>query len=156
MQTQDTNICLASADIGYQTLDQISATTFSQTHFLENYHRKGIPVVIKRLGNVDPPWNLDYLCSQIGSYYFPLRCYGRDRYQQSKRTWTTIGSGVPLQSRSFSEFAQMIRSGEAYENDIYIGRCALSQTPLAKVDIQLAYITTQWIAFLCNYMGKSM
>ncbi len=131
MQIQDMNSRLAAVDASCCPLAQILATTLFPNQFFEHYQRKGVPVVVKGLVPLDPPWSLEYLCQQLGSHYFPLRCYGRDRYQHDKRTWTTIGSGVPLQSRSFSDFADMIRSGEAEEKDIYLGRCPLNKTPLA-------------------------
>jgi hypothetical protein len=114
-----------------RSICRVPASTITASTFGEHYQKKGTPVVITGLVDAEPVWDLDYLCQTLGNHYFPLRHYGRDRYQQDKRQWTSIGSGVFVQSLRFVDYADMIRSGEAREQDIYLGRCSLSETPLA-------------------------
>jgi hypothetical protein len=35
----------------------------------------------------------------------PVRQYGRDRYQQDKRAWADMGSGVALKNLAFKNLA---------------------------------------------------
>lgn len=79
-------------------------------------------------------WNLAYLLEQLGSRAFVLRYYGRDRYQQDKRQWKDVGSGAPPQTKSFQEYADLLQSGEAYEQDIYLAKCPLHNTPLMQTE----------------------
>lgn len=131
MQIQDSISKLKPSYSVCRAIHQVQASNFSTRQFLDQYRRTGVPLVVSGLVNLEPAWDLDYLTQVIGEQSFPLRCYGRDRYEQDKRNWTSLGSGVSLQSQSFSKYAEMLKSGEASENDIYLGRCSLNQTPLA-------------------------
>jgi lysine-specific demethylase 8/hypoxia-inducible factor 1-alpha inhibitor (HIF hydroxylase) len=75
-------------------------------------------------------WTLDYLENLLGDQSFLLRRYGVERYQQDKRTWTSIGSGVPPETQSFAAYADLLRSREAHEQDIYLAKCSIEDTPL--------------------------
>lgn len=113
----------------YLTIDRIEAEFLTESVFFEKYQKKGIPVVIQGLlGKVD--WNLDYLCQKLENAEFPVRYYGKERYKQDKREWNSIGSGVESKTLRFTEYAELLRNGEAKENDIYLARCALINTPL--------------------------
>ncbi|MGG6293098.1 cupin-like domain-containing protein [Leptolyngbya sp. AN02str] len=103
--------------------------------FLQTYVIPGRPVVISGLLDGEPNWDLDFLIQHLGDRTFPVRKYGRDRYQQDKRDWQDMGSGVALRSMPFAEYADLIRSGEAYEQDLYLGRCGLGGTPLADAPV---------------------
>ncbi|MCU0570211.1 MAG: cupin-like domain-containing protein [Oculatellaceae cyanobacterium Prado106] len=105
-----------------------------QQLFFEGYQREGIPVVIAGLlGNMN--WNLEYLSQTLKDVEFPVRFYGRERYEQDKREWKSIGSGVAVRTLTFCQYAELLRSGEAAAKDIYLARCALVNTPLATVPI---------------------
>jgi lysine-specific demethylase 8/hypoxia-inducible factor 1-alpha inhibitor (HIF hydroxylase) len=110
---------------------KIDGITLTPKIFAENYQKDGIPVVITGLLDSEPSWDLDYLCEKLGEQKFPVRFYGQQRYQQDKRNWENMGSGVESSSIPFSEYAQKLQSGEASENDIYLGKCSLANTPLA-------------------------
>ncbi|MBE9181547.1 cupin-like domain-containing protein, partial [Oculatella sp. LEGE 06141] len=105
---------------------QLTATTFFQ-----RYQKPGIPVIITGLLDDMPIWNLSFLNQKLGELELPVRYYGRDRYQQDKRQWTSSGSGVEAHLMRFSHYAEMLRNGEAYQKDAYLARCSLSNTPLA-------------------------
>jgi hypothetical protein len=125
-------------------VDRISLTQLSASQFIERYQTPGVPVIITDLlqpgcdsacdlnSDLNSDWHLDYLCEQLGEQLFLLRCYGRERYQQDKREWTTIGSGVQAISKSFNDYAALIRSGIAQAQDIYLAKCSLQDTPLAQ------------------------
>mgnify|MGYP000323787689 CR=1 FL=1 len=113
----------------------------TEKSFFESYKQQGIPVIITELLDGDTEWNLDYLCQQLGDLEFPLRHYGKDRYRQEKRHWKNIGSGVTGAAVPFREYAAMLRGGEARENDIYLAKCSLKNTPLNE-ERSLAQITT--------------
>lgn len=115
----------------FPTVDRLSCSNLTAQQFAERYQRLGIPVVITDLLSFETDWNLDYLTQQLGDQEFLLRYYGRARYEQDKRDWTSIGSGVQTQSQPFSAYAELIRSGEAHRQDIYLGKCSLQETPLA-------------------------
>lgn len=112
------------------TVERISLANLSPERF-QHYKNRGIPVIITDLLQPEWDWHLDYLCEQLGNQTFLLRYYGKERYQQDKRKWTSIGSGVQTQSKPFSEYAELIRSGEAHHQDIYLAKCSLQDTPLA-------------------------
>ena len=88
----------------------------------------GNPVIVTGLPAGD--WNIDYLREQLGSQEFFFRYYGQERYQQDKRTWKNIGSGVPLQMMPFTDYIELLHSHEAHEKDIYLAKCSLRDTNL--------------------------
>lgn len=102
--------------------------------FVEQYQRTGIPVIITGLIK-ECDWNLDYLCEKLGTQEFLLRYYGHERYKQDKRKWTSIGSGVEAQSMSFNEYAELLRNRKAHENDIYLAKCSIKNTPLVTTSL---------------------
>jgi len=91
-----------------------------------------MPIVITGLLEKDTEWNLDYLCQTIGDNRFLFRHYGQQRYEYDKQQWQTIGSGVDVEEMSFSEYAQMLRNGQAKAEDIYLGKADLKDTPLSQ------------------------
>lgn len=109
---------------------RISVNSLTETSFFESYKKKGTPAVITGLLDGETEWNLNYLSQKLGDLEFPLRHYGKDRYQQDKRHWKNIGSGVTGPPQPFSKYAAMLRSGEARKNDIYMAKCGLKNTPL--------------------------
>ncbi|MFP4653986.1 MAG: cupin-like domain-containing protein [Phormidium sp.] len=104
--------------------------TWSTEEFIEQHQIPGIPIVLRQ-GVSEPEWNLDYLESKIGEQKFLCRFYGSERKTLDKRQWTTIGSGITAKSLSFSEYADLVRSGQAHEEDIYLAKCPLAETALA-------------------------
>lgn len=114
-----------------QSIERVDCTSLTAEHFAQTYRKPGIPVILTGLIQPEWDWNLDYLCQQLGDRSFLLRYYGKERYQQDKRTWTNIGSGVPPQSKSFAEYAHLLRTHEAHEQDIYLAKCSIESTPLA-------------------------
>lgn len=100
----------------------------------QRYQKPGIPVVITGLLKPEWDWNLAYLCEQLGDRTFLLRYYGKDRYRQDKRTWKTIGSGVQVHSKPFTEYADLLRSRVAHQQDIYLAKCSLQETPLVNTE----------------------
>ncbi|NJL20537.1 MAG: cupin-like domain-containing protein [Leptolyngbyaceae cyanobacterium SM1_3_5] len=88
-----------------------------------------MPVIITGLLD-EPAWDLNFLTAQLGDQSFSVRCYGRDRYRQDKRTWTDIGSGTKPRQMTFTEYAAALRSGEAADQDLYLAKCPLKTTVL--------------------------
>ncbi|MBF2000383.1 MAG: cupin-like domain-containing protein [Synechococcales cyanobacterium M58_A2018_015] len=117
-----------------QPIDRVALAALTPERFAAQYQRRGLPVIITDWLQPDWDWNLDYLCDQLGSHEFLLRYYGKERYQQDKRQWTSIGSGVKTHSKPFSEYAALLRSREAHEQDIYLAKCSIQNTPLAKTE----------------------
>lgn len=117
-----------------QTLPKIPLSELTPEQFVRSYRNPGLPVIITGLLQPDWDWNLDYLCQQLGEQAFLLRYYGQDRYQQDKRTWTSIGSGVQTQSKPFVEYAELLRDHTAHTQDIYLAKCSLQNTALANTD----------------------
>lgn len=112
------------------SIRRIDLSAISSDLFFEKYQKSGTPVIITGL-QVDD-WNLNYLCKQLDQQEFLFRYYGRERYQQDKRTWKNIGSGVPLQVMPFTDYVELLKSHEAHEKDIYLAKCSLKDTNLAK------------------------
>lgn len=98
--------------------------------FFERYQKPGKPVALTGLLDDEPEWNLDYLCEKLGDRIVPVRFYGRERYEQDKRTWTSMGSTVESQSMPFVQYAELLRNQEARDKDIYLGKCTLANTSL--------------------------
>lgn len=109
---------------------RVTVESLTETRFFADYQKKGIPVVITGLLAVGSEWNLEYLCQRLGNQKFPLRHYGRDRYEQEKRFWKNIGSGVTGESKPFVEYAAMLRDRTAHQKDIYLAKCSIKNTPL--------------------------
>lgn len=115
-------------------ISRIHASALSPQTFAQQYQHLGKPVVVDGLLAPDVDWNLEYLCEQLGQHSFLVRCYGQQRYQQDKRQWSNIGSGVDVIQLPFQNYAQLLRTREAHARDMYLAKCAISQTPLGKVN----------------------
>ncbi|MEM9922252.1 MAG: cupin-like domain-containing protein [Cyanobacteria bacterium P01_D01_bin.50] len=122
---------LSVAENSPLSIAKIDGTNLTPELFTEKYQKKGVPVVITGLLDTETSWDLDYLCDNLGEQKFPVRFYGRERYQQDKRKWENMGSGVESRTITFNEYAEKLRNGEAEEKDIYLGKCSLTNTPLA-------------------------
>ena len=132
----------SSAQITCRTIDRIHVSQLSSQQFFQCYKKPGIPVVITGILPKQSDWNLEYLSEQLGSQEFVLRYYGRDRYQQAKSQWQNIGSGVTAKTKTFDDYAELLRSGEAYEQDIYLAKCPLHHTALMQTE-EIAAIRTK-------------
>lgn len=113
------------------SVSRVDIASLTPEIFTEKYQKTGTPVVITGLLENERDWNLDYLCEKLGNQKFVFRNYGNARYEQEKRKWKNIGSGVDLQIMTFSEFAELMRNGEAHAKDINLGKHPLKNTPLA-------------------------
>jgi hypothetical protein len=116
------------------SIPKISLSELTLEQFAQNYQKHGIPVVITGLLKPEWDWNLEYLYEMLGTQEFVLRFYGQERYQQDKREWTSIGSGVAPQSKPFQEYARLLRTHEAHRQDIYMAKCPIHNTPLADTE----------------------
>lgn len=130
------------SDYAPQIVSEIPAAALTANLFAQHYRQSGAPVVIRGLLALKPEWNLSYLQEQLGDREFPIRYYGWERYQQDKRQWDSMGSGVETHSMPFSEYARLLENGEAREKDLYLGKCSLQQTPLA-TSVNLKQTETQ-------------
>ncbi|NHC35542.1 cupin-like domain-containing protein [Scytonema millei] len=128
MRLTSGNVADSIADNTTFSITRRDLSSISPDLFFEKYQKMGIPVIITGL-KVDD-WNLDYLCEKLGQQEFLFRYYGQERYQQDKRTWQNIGSGVPLKTMSFNEYAKLLYSHEAHEKDIYLAKCSLKNIKL--------------------------
>ncbi|GAB4382037.1 MAG: hypothetical protein Kow00121_41680 [Elainellaceae cyanobacterium] len=111
-------------------IQKIPASELTLEGFKHQYQTLGIPVIITGLIPTDWDWSLEYLCEQLGNQEFVLRYYGNQRYQQDKRKWTSIGSGVTPKSQPFLEYAELLRQRVAHTQDIYLAKCSIAHTPL--------------------------
>lgn len=117
-----------------RSIARVSIFDLTADRFFEQYKKSGIPVILTGVFQPDTDWNLDYLSRLLGDQEFVLRYYGKARYQQDKRQWTSIGSGVAPQTKPFLEYAELLESGEAHEQDIYLAKCPIHNTPLIETE----------------------
>lgn len=111
------------------TIQKVNFSSLKAETFQTKYQKPGIPVVITGLlGELD--WNLPYLSEKLADREFPVRFYGSERYQQDKRKWKSIGSGVTTKILPFNDYAALLRNGKARERDIYLAKCSLKNTAL--------------------------
>ncbi|WP_017660685.1 cupin-like domain-containing protein [Baaleninema simplex] len=110
-------------------ISRLDYQTLSSHLFLKNYRQNGVPVIIKGLVN-EPDWTLEYLSQQFGDREFLCRFYGAERKTLDKHQWDSIGSGIDAKPLPFSKYAELVRSGEARRQDIYLAKCPLKTTPL--------------------------
>ncbi|MBI4779898.1 MAG: cupin-like domain-containing protein [Oscillatoriophycideae cyanobacterium NC_groundwater_1537_Pr4_S-0.65um_50_18] len=120
---------------------RVAIETLTPELFTRRYQIPGVPIILTGVTGSQQDWTLDALSALLNQQKFLLRRYGKERYQQDKRTWPDIGSGVPPESRSFLEYAEMLRSGEAYEQDVYLAKCSIASTPLAESEAVKAIAT---------------
>lgn len=120
-----------SADNSLRQVATVDGKILNPEIFTQRYLKKGTPVIITGLLDSELSWDLDFLCEKLKNQKFPFRFSGWERYQKNKSLWKNIGSGVETHSLSFSEYADLLSSKEAHKKDIYLGRCALKNTPLA-------------------------
>lgn len=114
----------------HSSIARVRIADLTDDRFFQEYQKKGIPVVLTAIFQPDTDWNLDFLSRLLGQQEFVLRYYGRTRYQQDKRQWTSIGSGVAPQTKPFLDYAAMVQSGEAHAQDIYLAKCPIHNTSL--------------------------
>lgn len=112
-------------------IQRVDGASLTPEVFFHDYQKTGVPVVITGLIR-ECDWDLEYLCENLGKQRFLLRSYGKERYQQDKRLWANIGSGVEAQNLPFTDFAEMLRNRQAHEKDIYLAKCSIQNTPLAQ------------------------
>lgn len=117
-------------DTTIQPVPREVLTNLPLPRFFEQYRKPGHPVVITGLLDTEPTWTLDWLRQALGPLELPIRCYGQERYQQDKRTWTEIGSGVDTQIMTFTDFADRLIRGDARQHDLYLAKCPIEQTQL--------------------------
>jgi hypothetical protein len=116
-----------------QSVQRVHLSSLTPESFFQNYQKPGTPVVVEGLLDGEPGWDLNFLSERLGDQEFPVRFYGQQRYQQDKREWTSTGSGVEARTLKFTEYAAMVRSGEAYEKDAYLARCSLKRSPTLNI-----------------------
>lgn len=114
---------------------RVDVTTLTPAGFRERYQKPGLPVIIQGCLTQEGDWHLDFLCQQLGQQEFLLRRYGQARYQQDKREWTSIGSGVELHTMPFNRYAELLRDKTAHTEDIYLAKCPLQSTALAQMPV---------------------
>ena len=131
MKTHLEDKYLSDSDNSLKQVARVDGTNVNPETFAKEYRKDGIPVVITSLLNSLNNWDLEFLRDKLGNQEFPVRFNGWDRYKKEKNAWNNIGSGVESRTLSFNEYADLLSSKEAHKNDIYLGRCALKQTPLA-------------------------
>ena len=104
------------------------------TNWVSAFKAKGLnpgtPLVLNGLLPERYEWNREFLEKRIGNDTFLIRQFGRERYQQDKRQWDSIGSGVESTSMSFSEYAITVESGQAYAEDLYLAKVPVTRTAL--------------------------
>ncbi|MFG6105536.1 cupin-like domain-containing protein [Leptothoe sp. EHU-05/26/07-4] len=108
---------------------------FSYELIHKQYLQQGRPLLMKGLLENSDGWNLEFLRKHLGTQLFPVRQYGRERYQQEKRQWKDMGSGVSVSSLTFETYADLILNGDARKYDLYLARCSLKGTSLEKVSV---------------------
>ncbi|NJO39276.1 MAG: cupin-like domain-containing protein [Cyanobacteria bacterium RU_5_0] len=113
---------------------RVSIADLTSEQFIQTYQIPGIPVILTNMLALNWDWNLEYLCEHLNTHEFVLRYYGHDRYQQDKRKWTSIGSGVVPQTKPFTDYAELLQTHEAHKYDIYLAKCSIQNTPLAQTE----------------------
>lgn len=131
METQSRNDIKLVSETTVSPLPHVDISSLTPETFAHLYLKTGIPLIITGLLESECDWNLDYLCEKFCNQEFILRNPGSEKYKQDKRKWKSIGSGVALQSMSFTEYAEMLRNHKAHENDINLGKFPLKNTTLA-------------------------
>ncbi|MEA5471031.1 cupin-like domain-containing protein [Spirulina sp. 06S082] len=122
-------------DRSIPAIARVSLADLTKKEFVKQYQNPGIPVIMTGLLEGKSRWDLDFLCQKLGDRQFLLRQYGKQRYQQDKRQWDNIGSGVQTERKAFQTYANLLRSGEAKEKDIYLAKCSINETPLKQEKI---------------------
>jgi hypothetical protein len=113
-----------------RSIARVSVSALTASEFSEQYQKPGVPVIVTGLLDAEPDWSLNYLREKLGAFALPIRRYGWQRYEQDKRKWESIGSGTDAQNVPFACYAEMLQSGEARDQDIYLVKRSLRNTPL--------------------------
>jgi hypothetical protein len=114
-------------------IQRVNVTCLTPKAFFEQYQSPGVPVIITGLLKDECDWTLDYLSQKLGSQRFLFRNYGQNRSEQDKRQWKNIGSGADLQSIPFDEYAEMLRTGQASRDNIYLGKAPIQNAALENI-----------------------
>lgn len=113
----------------------LSTEKLTEENIQTQYIQPGKPLVIRGLLKETDLWTMDFLRKHLGPQMFPVRQYGRERYQCDKRQWPDMGSGVSVNSLTFNAYADLIMNGEAHRQDLYLARCSLKGTSLENLSI---------------------
>ena len=114
-----------------QTISRVDLSSLTPDIFRDQYRKKVKPVVITGLLDEDGEWNLNFLSEKLGDHEFNFRDYSKQKYDPEKKQPTAVGTGITAHRMRFSDYEKMLRSGEAREQDIYMAKCSLRDTPLA-------------------------
>jgi hypothetical protein len=106
-------------------VDRVSIHDLTASIFRKKYRRYGIPVVITGLFDGIPDWNLEYLSETYGDSTFKVRHFGADRFSSPKKSWKNFGDSRRL---SFNEYAELIRSGKASQENMYLEQVPIGGT----------------------------
>jgi len=114
----------------FQTISRVDLTSLTPDIFRDQYRKEIKPVVITGLLDEDGEWNIQFLAEKLGDHEFNFRDYGKQRNDPQNKRVVGVGSGTITRRMRFSDYEKMLRSGEAREQDIYMAKCSLKDTPL--------------------------
>ncbi|KZN35313.1 hypothetical protein N480_19200 [Pseudoalteromonas luteoviolacea S2607] len=87
-----------------------------------------VPFIITNALNETPTWDVDYLESKLGDFPCNVRYYGKKKFSGSKSDWQLYIKS--MQATTFSEYADQLRSGTAFQNRIYYAQQEIDDTAL--------------------------
>lgn len=132
MDIQSTNSLESELYSITNPIPRVDISSLTPEIFFEKYQKTGTPVLIGGLLGDECNWDLDFLCEKLGDRPYIFRNNGSERYNQDKRQWKNIGSGVASQTMTFAEYGELLRNREAHKNNIILRTYSLKNHPLAE------------------------
>lgn len=112
-----------------QPLERVALAELSPAEFAARYRTgQGRPVVITGALDGLPPATLDWIRSMLPPAKLPARFYGRNHFKKPKTEWRKYSEIVQVTP---TEYADLLTSGTAHSDNIYMAQVAIGGTGLA-------------------------
>jgi len=111
-----------------QAVDRIDLSSLQPRAFAAAYRRgEGRPAVITGALEGLPPCTLEWMTAMLPPEPLPARLYGRDHFKKPKSEWKKYSDIVQVTP---ADYAQMLASRRAHEDNIYMAQAAIGATEL--------------------------
>jgi hypothetical protein len=112
------------------SIERISINNLSPNIFHHEFQRLNKPVILTDAFTDNVPVDAEKLISFVGDMEVSVRVYGPDRFTTPKVEWKNY---CEMRKMSVSEYCDLLRSGVAKRDSIYLAMVDMGATPLRRV-----------------------
>lgn len=111
-------------------VEKISLPSLSPSSFFEQFQKTGQPLVITDAFNSVAPISLETIKENLSDENLTARHYGTERFGKPKTEWDGY---CDLKDTNIQKYGDLLTSGEANRNNIYLAQISVGHTPLGKI-----------------------